>query len=151
MPGLQYGRVSLKKTFLTILGANRHLFVALTGRRLPPYRGYNKKVDPSISLLFSTAAYRIGHSLVGPDIRRYGCGNTVLPSLKLKDVFFTAPKMMKRHAIEEFMRGMMLTKAQEVDPKATDLIRNFLFSSVKEEDVFDLIGVWHTIVNSKKY
>lgn len=113
---------------------------AITGRRLPSYRGYNKKVDPSVSLLFSTAAYRIGHTLVGPDIQRFGCGNAVLPALKLKDVFFTSPTMLGRHKMEQFVRGMMLTKAQEVDAKVTDLLRNFLFTGVKEEDVFDLAG-----------
>lgn len=115
-------------------------YPALTGRQMPEYRGYSKKVNPAISLLFSTAAYRIGHTMVGNEVARLSSGNKRLPSLKLGDVFFTAPTVLNKKPLEEFVRGMVSTRAQEVDLKVTDLLRNFLFSAVPHENVFDLVA-----------
>ncbi len=41
---------------------------ALIGRQLPQYTGYKSWVNPGLSNAFATAAYRIGHSMVGDDI-----------------------------------------------------------------------------------
>lgn len=115
-------------------------YPALTGRRVPRYNGYSPKVNPGISLLFSTAAYRIGHTLVGDQITRMGCGNEKLPSLRLRDVFFTAPRVLQDKDIEEFVRGMVHTPAQEVDVHVVNLLRNFLFTDVAGEELFDLVS-----------
>jgi peroxidase len=118
----------------------------VTGRKLPEYVGYDKTVDVTISSTFSTAAYRIGHTLVGIEVPRYGSGNTKLPALEMRDTFFRSAQVLQSRSVEEFLRGMILTKAQEVDPKIVPLLRNYLFSDVwgsqeSKSLAFDLVSL----------
>src|SRR5262249_6165164 len=54
-----------------------------------PYRGYNPTINPGIANEFSTAAFRIGHSLVGPDVEFLNPdGTTKFPSVSLANAFF---------------------------------------------------------------
>jgi hypothetical protein len=40
---------------------------ALMGHKLDAYAGYDSEADPRVSIEFSTAGFRLGHSLVNPD------------------------------------------------------------------------------------
>lgn len=117
-------------------------FPALTGRHLPEYAGYSKEADATVSSIFATATFRIGHTLVGPEVRRLGSGNVPLPPVRLGDVFFTSPRLLRSKPEEQFIRGMLGTRAQEVDGRVVDLLRNFLFSKVEggQREPFDLIA-----------
>lgn len=115
-------------------------YPAVTGRGVGKYYGYDEMTDATISILFTTAAYRLGHSMVGPEVKRRGSGNAPLPSLKLGEVFFSVPRLLNDDSIDEFLRGMTSSLAQEVDSKAVRLIRNFLFTGVKNLEGFDLIS-----------
>jgi thyroid peroxidase len=56
-----------------------------------PYEGYNPTVNPTVSNIFSTAAFRFGHATVHPLVRRLNTDfqeHTELPRLQLRDVFF---------------------------------------------------------------
>lgn len=112
---------------------------AFTGRRLPRFRGFRKKVNPTVSNVFSTAAYRVGHTLVSNTITRKGPGNSPRPELPMADIFFMTS--MDFSDAEEFVRGAANTVAQEVDVKVVDLLRNFLFSGEPGEEGFDLIAL----------
>ena len=61
---------------------------ALLGHTLPSYRGYKARVDPGISNAFATAAYRFGHSQVGPDIGVLDEAFVEIASLDLADSLF---------------------------------------------------------------
>jgi Animal haem peroxidase len=60
--------------------------------RLPPDHGYDPRVNPSIASAFSTAAYRIGHTMLSPVILRLGPDGKPIPqgNLSLRDAFFAA-------------------------------------------------------------
>lgn len=61
-------------------------------RQLGPYPGYNSSVDPSISNVFATAAYRFAHLAIQPVLFRLD-GNyredNQFPSVPLFKAFFT--------------------------------------------------------------
>lgn len=95
-----------------------------------PYTGYNPRVNAGVSAVFSTAAYRIGHTLLSPSIQRLGADGHAVPEgpLALRDSFFAAtPPLVTAHGIEPFLRGVAAQKSQELDNKVIDDARNFLF------------------------
>lgn len=127
--------------------AFEEFFPAITGRKLPTkYTGHKRCVDPGISDIFSTAAYRIGHTLVGNNVQRRGPGNTPLEPLPFTNMFFNPARQFLHHGMETFLRGAYNTTAQEVDTMVSSSLRNFLFSNVQfpnqlEFDFVDLIAI----------
>jgi len=55
---------------MQIITYEEFLPLLLGNDALSPYEGYDNKVDPRIMNEFSTAAYRLGHSLLSPTILR---------------------------------------------------------------------------------
>jgi len=97
-----------------------------------PYTGYDPRVNPGISAVFSTAAYRIGHTLLSPFIQRIGADGNPTPEgpLSLRDAFFgVVPNLLSARGIEPFLRGVAVQKSQELDNKVIDDVRNFLFGA----------------------
>lgn len=100
---------------------------ALLGHRLPPYRGYNPRVNPGISNAFATAAYRFGHSQVGPDIGIVDERFVEIGSIGLAAAFFNPRAIPSVGGVAPFLRYMAVDTAQAVDTKLVDPLRNFLF------------------------
>lgn len=101
---------------------------ALLGPAAPgPYRGYNPNVNPGISVEFSTAAFRVGHTLVGDDIEFLdNNGNEVHEEVSLAEAFFNAG-LVKETGIDPILKYLASDHAQEVDTKIVGGLRNFLF------------------------
>ena len=114
---------------------------ALMGRRFPRYRGFKRSVNPTVSNMFSTAAYRIGHTLVGNTVTRKGRGNAVLEPLQMTDLFFRPASTFSNNLMDEIIRGAVSTPAQEIDTKVVDSLRNFLFKRIDEEEGIDLVAI----------
>lgn len=115
-------------------------FVTITGRRMRRSKGYRKNVLPAISIEFSTAAFRIGHTLVGNEVTMRGPKNEWMPSMPMSLVFFPRSSDIVKSGIDIFLRGAMYSRAQEVDVFVSDMLRNFLFTNVKEVSGLDLIA-----------
>ncbi|MCY4619433.1 MAG: peroxidase [Chloroflexi bacterium] len=92
---------------------------------IEPYTGYDPTVDPTIAMEFSTAAYRIGHTLLSPMLMRIDDDGEQF-ALSLADAFFT-PSLVTEYGISGFLRGLSSQVAQQVDAKVVDQIRNLLF------------------------
>jgi len=99
---------------------------------LKPYTGHRREVDPSIGNLFSTAAYRLGHSMLNETLLRQGPDGRTIPEgdLALAESFFFSPsRLLTEGGIEPVLRGLARQRARRIDPFLTDAVRNFLFGA----------------------
>ncbi len=114
-----------------------HEFIpALTGRKLAPYTGYKRNIRAVISNEFSTAAFRVGHTLLNSTV------NAISPTGEtskrmLRDAFFK-PQAFLDDTLEGLLRGMMRGFASEVDNGITGEVRNFLIDEPNSEEQLDL-------------
>jgi peroxidase len=90
---------------------------------------YDPDVDPGIANVFSTAAYRLGHTLLSPSLQRLEeNGQSPAGPLSLREAFFAAaPPILLAEGIEPLLRGLAAQRAQELDVHVIDDVRNFLF------------------------
>ena len=107
---------------------NEFLPALLGHDAVAPYGGYDPSVNPGILNEFSTAAYRLGHSLLSPTVERVGADWQTVPEgdLALRDAFFR-PDKINETGIDAILRGASVGLSQEVDAKVIDDLRNFLF------------------------
>ena len=95
-------------------------------RALSRYRGYREAVDPGISNLFATAAYRVGHTMLSSEIQTRDAAGTITP-LSLTEAFFN-PQEITSNGIDHILRGLAGQVCQEIDHLVIDEVRNFLFA-----------------------
>ncbi len=95
---------------------------------LSHYSGYDPTVDPGISNIFSTAAYRFGHSLLSPVLQRTDADGNQAPEgdLALQSAFFNPTEIID-HGVDSLLQGAATQLAQELDNQVVDDVRNFLF------------------------
>jgi hypothetical protein len=108
---------------------------ALLGRPQPgadgiaPWRGYRADVNPGIATEFSTAAFRLGHSMLGPDIEFLADdGTEIRAPLALRDAFFN-PTPLTEVGIDGIVKYLASSRAEEIDTRVVDDVRNFLFGA----------------------
>ncbi|MCB0601409.1 MAG: T9SS type A sorting domain-containing protein [Saprospiraceae bacterium] len=103
-------------------------FLPALGVRLPGPKGYDDKIQPDIVNLFATAAYRLGHTMVTPDLwlRDDQCNAVGDGSVDLVSGFFN-PQVVSKNGIDALLEGMALETQYEVDPFLVDQLRNLLF------------------------
>src|SRR5262249_54497507 len=91
---------------------------------LPPYGGFDRRVDPRVSLAFNTAAFRIGHTMLPPLLMRFDRQNPSIGDVNLQDALFK-PRLITSVGIEPYLRGLSQQIPQEVDGYIIDAVRNF--------------------------
>ena len=110
---------------------------------IPAFTGFDESVEPIVSNFFSTAAFRVGHTMLNEEITRLNAANQPLPPLGLAEAFMS-PQLVRDDGIEPFIRGILNTATQEIDPMVVDSVRNFLFANIAEEfpnvDGVDLVA-----------
>lgn len=90
-----------------------------------PYHGYNPDTDPSIANEFSTAAFRVGHTMLPSHLLRIDADGRQSQT-SLAEAFFN-PSLIETHGISPFLRGLARAPAEEIDLKVVDEVRNLLF------------------------
>ncbi|NET57375.1 MAG: PEP-CTERM sorting domain-containing protein [Symploca sp. SIO2E6] len=105
---------------------NEFLPLLLGDGALGAYSGYDDTVNAGISNEFSTAAFRVGHTMLSPELQRINNDGTSPGSIALQDAFFTTTPILDE-GIDSILLGLASQKAQEVDTLIVDDVRNFLF------------------------
>jgi hypothetical protein len=89
---------------------------------------YSSSIDPSIANEFSTAAYRIGHTMLPNELRVLNeDGTPAVADVPLAEAFFR-PDKVATYGIDSILRGLGATASQEIDNMLVDGVRNMLFA-----------------------
>lgn len=110
---------------------------ALLGKRnarsLSPYRyDYDETINAGIDNEFASSAYRFGHSMLPEEMAMAPMPGIAPDKLSMKDAFFN-PSFLASDGtgdtqhMDQLLMGLSTTMAQEIDTKAADGIRSFLF------------------------
>ena len=96
---------------------------------MPRYQGYQANVNPNIATEFSTAAFRLGHSMLGSDIEFLDNDlNETREAMLLRDAFFNSTVVTETD-IDPLLKYLASDNAQEIDTIVVDDVRNFLFGA----------------------
>ena len=91
---------------------------------------YDSSIDAGVKNIFSTAAYRFGHSMLSSLILRLDeQGNEIEAGhLQLREAFFSPQKLIGT-GLEPILRGFAAQVCQKIDVFFVDEVRNFLFGN----------------------
>ena len=107
---------------------------------LARYRGYNPAVNASIMNEFSTAAFRLGHTLVSQTILRLDANGNEIASghLPVRDAFFAPQRLIAECGIDPVLRGLASPRRQELDFTSSMICATFCLVRRGRED-----SIWH--------
>jgi len=108
----------------------REYLPALLGRGyISRYQGYQPEVNATIANIFSSAAFRYGHSALSPTLLRLNAQGDAIAAghLALRDAFFAPQRLTEEGGIAPILRGLAGQVSQAVDNHIIDDVRNFLF------------------------
>lgn len=96
---------------------------------LPAYSGYDQGVNPGIDTVFSTAGFRLGHTMVSTTFLRLQANGQPIPqgNLEIRDGFFQPQTLVNEGGVDPILRGLAADSMQSVDPFVVEDLRNFLF------------------------
>lgn len=110
---------------MQVITYNEFLAALLGDGAISPYNGYQPTVNAGIANVFSTASYRVGHTMLSEKILLIDDRRHSTP-IALRDAFFN-PRLVIDNGIDPFFRGLAATLMQEVDTRIIESVRSFLF------------------------
>lgn len=107
---------------------------------IQPYTGYKSKVNAGIDNVFSTACYRLGHSMLSETVKtpNLGTGDTTL-----REMFFSSSMVqyMQTNGIEAFLEGLSQQKMRKINTRIVESVRSFLFGPPTAQGLLDLAAL----------
>lgn len=104
---------------------------ALTGSKsLPEYSGYDSKVDASVMNEFASALFRVGHTMLSPELQRIDNSGNSIPQgpISLQGSFFNPSAILDEGGVDPLLKGLASQAMQEVDAHVVEDVRSFLFT-----------------------
>ena len=124
----QYARAAVGVEIQSIT-YNQWLPSLLGQGALTSYQGYRPNVNPGIANEFSTAVFRIGHSMLGADVEFLdNDGEEIREEVELNDAF-SNPGLVVETDIGPILKYLATDPSSEVDNSIVDPVRNFLFGA----------------------
>ena len=106
---------------------NEFLPLLIGADAIPAYTGYDQNVNPEIANVFSTAAYRLGHSMLPAMLKGITAQGRVY-EVPLRDAFFNPQILINNDpSLAIIVRGFASSRAENLDHALVDDVRNFLF------------------------
>lgn len=93
---------------------------------LGAYTGYDPTVNAGIANAFSTAAFRLGHTMIQDEFLIVNEAGAT-ESIPVTACFFN-PSCLQERGVASVLRGLAMQEAQEVDTQFIDAIRNQLIT-----------------------
>lgn len=115
-------------TEIQVITYNEFLPLLLGENALAEYKGYNDTVNAGVSNEFANAAFRVGHTLLSPELQRINNDGSSIGAISLKDSFFNL-QPIRDEGIDSILLGLASQKAQNVDALIVDDVRSFLFAA----------------------
>lgn len=83
-------------------------------KKMGEYKGYNPKLNPSISNVFATAALRFGHTLINPILHRLDHNFKPIRqgNLPLHKAFFSPWRVVEEGGVDPLLRGLISVAAK---------------------------------------
>ncbi|CAN5379748.1 hypothetical protein BH09PLA1_BH09PLA1_35060 [soil metagenome] len=119
---------------------NEFLPALLGPNALRNYTGYKSNVNAGIANEFSTAGFRLGHSMLANDVEFISNdGEEAADEVELRDAFFN-PTIVLEQGVDTILKYLASSNSSEVDNQIVDGVRNFLFTGPGEGG-FDLASL----------
>lgn len=103
---------------------------ALLGSAAPSVNSvYDPGLNATILNEFSTALYRVGHTMLPPSLMRMQNDGSEAPGgpMPLRDAFFLPQNLSATNELEYHLKGLASAVQQDIDMHMVDDVRNFLF------------------------
>lgn len=121
----QFQRVIVEEFFLAMTGGA----ISIEQGHIQSKRLAQKRL--SVSDLFSTCAFRVGHTMVNEEVHIRSTKKLKLKKkIPLAELFFKPAKKLEKLKIEKIIGGAVMNRAQEIDTMVVDALRNNLFINV---------------------
>lgn len=119
-------------------------FPALTNQQLV-YNGFDYNVDATLSVVFSTAAFRFGHTLVPEFVERRDKNRALVAKENIWITFNTESSLFtyNHNMFDSLLRGTLYNVAEEMDTSVVNSLRNFLFRNIDDDSItkVDLLAI----------
>ncbi|CAG0916970.1 unnamed protein product [Notodromas monacha] len=106
------------------------------------YEGYNISINPTVANAFGTAAFRFGHSLVQPKLKRCDKFHRIVPfDVELHREMMDPAPLHGTGAVDRLALGLAAQEAQNRDEFVTDQLTNHLFQAPDGDFGMDLVSI----------
>jgi len=140
--GAQMQHITYNEYLPIILGERVMQVFELQLERQGYFGGYDRSVNPSAANVFSTAAFRFGHSLIPKNLNRCNRHHQLLPSHTLlrKELMDPSP-IHNIGSVDRIILGMCSQPSMRRDEFIVDEMTNHLFEPPNKSFGMDLISL----------